>query len=198
MTKFTERYHYCMDLVVALQNLFGFGKKWDNMAAAFENDKNVREALYDAIGKIQKRLDDILTADDRLRLTTSLTLDRLKKEIHDFSDGSNNELEIIAQFLLLVTYLLGFDWFRGEPNREVIYYQTAEQEAFDDAQRHPNDFYPEGKLEFQKRLEIACSLYDQKLRIVQIARIMRLSQPLIKDILVRAGRIQRNRLTNNT
>jgi len=195
MARHAERFHYCLELEHSLNELFGAGRRWDGAAGAFQDAAMVRKGLLAAANRVQRRLDDILTADDRLRLTTSIEIEALKKEVRQLREGSNNELEVIAHLLSLVGYLLGFDWYLGNPNREVVYFQTAEQQALDDAKRHPKEPYP---LEFEKRVEIAGSLYDEGLRMVQIARIMRLSEYVIKGFLIRTGRVRRKDQTKST
>jgi hypothetical protein len=94
---------------------------------------------------------------------------------------------------------LGFDWYRGKPNRQVIYYQTSEQELLDDRERHLGEIsFRASKNEFQRRVEIAALLHGQGYRVAQIGRIMRLSEPTIKDLLVRASRIDRKQQTKAT
>jgi len=195
MAHHDERFHYCLELERSLKQLFGTGPKWDGMAGAFQDVAMVREGLLAAANRVQRRLDDILTADDRLRLTTSIEIEALKKEVRKLREGSNNELEVIAHLLSLVGYLLGFDWYLGIPNREVVYFQTAKQQALDDAKRHPKESYP---LEFEKRVDIARSLYDEGLRMAQIARIMKLSVYVIKGFLVRTGGMHRQDQTKST
>ena len=165
------------------------------MAATFKDVSKVREALLQATKKIRSHLEQIITADDRLLLTTSITLNSIEEEIRNLTEESNNELEIIADLLHLIAHLLGYDWNMGETNRQVVHFQTAEQERIDDMKRHPNQIQG---LEHEKRLEIAMNLYDQKLRVAQIARIMKLSEHVVKDMLVRAGKITRKEQTKQT
>lgn len=190
-----NRYHYSAKLEWALLELLGEKSKWSDMAATFKDVSKVREALLQATKKIRSHLEQIITADDRLLLTTSITLNSIEEEIRNLTEESNNELEIIADLLHLIAHLLGYDWNMGETNRQVVYFQTAEQERIDDMKRHPNQIQG---LEHEKRLEIAMNLYDQKLRVAQIARIMKLSEHVVKDMLVRAGKITRKEQTKQT
>ena len=191
-----NRYHYSAKLEWALLELLGEKSKWSGMAAMFQDVSKVRGAFLQATKKIRSHLEQIITADDRLLLTTSITLNSIEEEVGNLTEESNNELEIIADLLHLIAHLLGYDWLMGETNRQVVYFQTAEQECIDDMKRHPNQI--QGKLEYEKRLEIAMNLYDQKLRVAQIARIMKLSEHLVKDMLVRAGKIARKEQTKQT
>ena len=191
-----NRYHYSAKLEWALLELLGEKSKWSGMAVTFQDVSKVREALLQATKKIRSHLEQIITADDRLLLTTAITLNSIEEEVGNLTEESNNELEIIADLLHLIAHLLGYDWLTGETNRQVVYFQTAEQECIDDMKRHPNQIH--GKLEYEKRLEIAMNLYDQKLRVAQIARIMKLSEHVVKDMLVRAGKITRKEQTKQT
>ena len=190
-----NRYHYSAKLEWALLELLGEKSKWSGMAVTFQDVSKVREALLQATKKIRSHLEQIITADDRLLLTTSITLNSIEEEIRNLTEESNNELEIIADLLHLIAHLLGYDWNMGETNRQVVHFQTAEQERIDDMKRHPNQIQG---LEHEKRLEIAMNLYDQKLRVAQIARIMKLSEHVVKDMLVRAGKITRKEQTKQT
>jgi hypothetical protein len=195
-TKHSAPFHYSLELEYALAAFFGHDSKWYGTAGGFHRPARVRSALLAATSKIRARLEDIITADDRLLLTTCLALDAIEREAKELREGSNNQLEIIAHLLHLVANLLGYDWQAGKPNRHLVYFQTADQEWIDDTARYPDTVYRSfTQLESQKRLEIASSLYDQNLRVAQIARIMRLSEPRVKDLLVRGGRIERKSQT---
>ena len=194
--KRSELFHYSLELEYALADFFGHDSKWYGTAGAFHNPARVREALLAATSKIRARLEEIITADDRLLLITSVALDAIEREAKQLRADSNNQLEIIAHLLHLVAHLLGYDWQAGKPNRHIVYFQTADQEWIDDTARYPDTMRPSAtQLESQKRLEIASIPYDQNLRIAQIARIMRLSESMVKDLLVRAGKIERKSQT---
>ncbi|MBI3324266.1 MAG: hypothetical protein HYZ92_03205 [Candidatus Omnitrophica bacterium] len=200
MAESEDRFHYCLVLERALEEFYGERTKWARAAGAFADVGNVREALTEAIDKIRKHLDCILTADERLRLLASLDLDALQRDVRSLSESNYSELEIMSGLLLLVAHLLGYDWYVGKPNRQVIYYQTAEQEALDDFKYDSTEYHQDMRsgLEHKKRVEIASMLHDQQLRVAQIARIMKLPEPVVKDLLVQAGRITRIHQTRDT
>jgi hypothetical protein len=137
--KHGDKFHYSLEMEEALLELYGQKSKWGNMAGAFQNVSVVREAIIKATSKIRARLEHLITNDDRLLLTTSITLDRIDREARKLRKDSNNEIDIIANLINLIAHLIGYDWLRGEPNRQVIYYQTLEQQSFDDSMRHPKD-----------------------------------------------------------
>ena len=143
---------YCVELELALTELLGSKGKWRGLAGAFKNHLRVRSAILDAIRVIRKRLDSILTADDRLRLTTDCHLDEIKRLAKILKADGGGILPLLANFIHLTAVLLGYDWLSGRPNREVIYYQTLAQQIIDDEGRHPNSNYLMGKLEHECRM----------------------------------------------
>lgn len=190
-----DLFHYSLDLEEAISLLDG-ESKWRGNASGFQRAKEVRKALLRGTVIIRKRLKEIITTDERLYLTTSIAVDSLEKEVRALTEDSNNQIEIISKMLKLLGYLLGYDWLSGETNRQVIYYQTLEQMKLDDRMRHPGGV--PGKLEFEKRTEIACELFDDGLRLTQISSIMNISESIVKSMLVRSGRISREVQTRNT
>ena len=184
-------FHYSLELEYALLTLFGERSRWDNMAAAFQNPKFVREALLASVRRLRSRTRQLITSDDRLLLTTSIALDSLEAEAKRLTSASNNQLEIIAALLSLVVYLLGYDWLSGSPNRQVVFFQTLEQQILDDQHRHSATSPGSIMTEFQKRLEAVTRLHDEGFRPPQIARILLMSEQLIKQLLIRAGRLTR-------
>jgi hypothetical protein len=133
-----ELFHDSLELEYALAEFFGHESKWYGTAGAFGDPASVSEALLAATLKIRARLKEIITTDDRLLLTTTITLDAIEQEAKSLRQDSNNQLELIADLLHLIAVLLGFDWQAGKPNRHIIYFQTADQEWIDDKARNPD------------------------------------------------------------
>ena len=76
----------------------------------------------------------------------------------------------------------------------MIYYQTAEQERLDDVARHPDTMhFASRNKEDSKRYEIVNTLFDETFRIAEIARIMRLSESSVRDMLISSGKIKRTK-----
>ena len=182
---------YCVELELALTELLGPKGKWRGLAGAFKNHLRVRSAILDAIRVIRKRLDSILTADDRLRLTTDCHLDEIKRLAKILNADAGGILPLLANFIHLTAVLLGYDWLSGRPNREVIYYQTLAQQIIDDEGRHPNSNFLMGKLEHECRIAFTIDLRSRGMRVSQIARILNQPESFIKNILVRGGVIDR-------
>lgn len=180
-----NRFHYSLELEYALRELLG--DKVRNHAGAYTMPKNVCEDMLAAVEKIRQRIENIVTTDDRLLLTTSLIINNLEKKIKAIKIENNNDLEIIASLMDLIARLLGFDWERGIPNRQLIYQQEEEQRDFDYANINPNDWGNNQTV--KKRIEIVGMLFDQGIKIAQIARIMRLTNISVKSLLHHSGRV---------
>jgi len=175
----------------SLREFFGYQSKWDGTAGGFGSAKYVREALLAIVKRIRKRLEEVITTDDRLLITTHMTLDALENSAKALQDNQWSLLEIVAHLLHLIAYLLGYDWLEGKPNRHIIYYQTADQTWNDDVAQHPEtrQFKAQNKEDI-KRYEIVNTLFDEKFRIAEIARVMKLSEPLVKDMLISSGKVK--------
>lgn len=120
-----------------------------------------------------------------------MTIDAIENEAKALSKERNSLLEIIAHLLHLIEYLLGYDWLKDKPNQHVIYYQTADQEWIDDTAQHPDTMHFESRnKEDEKGYEIVNNLFDDEFRIAEIARIMRLPESLVKDMLIHSGKIK--------
>lgn len=184
-------YAYCVELECALTELLGANGKWQGMASSFRNHRRVCTAVCDATRVIRKRLANILTADDRLWLTTDIQLAAIEKTAKGLRANGEGILTLLAQFVHLVALLLGYDWFLGKPNREVVYFQTRNQQIIDDEGRHPNSNFYMGKLEHECRVEFAKDLYAKGMRVAQIARILNQSEAFVKNVLVRQGVVTR-------
>jgi hypothetical protein len=111
------------------------------------------------------------------------------------SDGVG-VLPLLANFIHLTALLLGYDWLAGRPNREIIYFQTIDQQLKDDMERHPAS--PMDRLGYRRRVKIARDLYSEGLRVSQIAGVLNQTEHRIKDILVREGVLNRKKNVKNT
>lgn len=182
---------HCVELELALVELLGPNDKWTGLAGAFQNHRRVRSAVLDAVRIIRKRLTSILTADDRLRLTTDVHLDGIERLAKLLRSDGRGILPLLANFIHLTAVLLGYDWLVGRVNREVIYYQTLAQQIADDEARHPNSNFQMGKIEYDYRVVLTKDLHAKGMRVAQIGRILNQPESFIKNILVREGVITR-------
>ncbi len=185
-------YGYSLELEMALENLFGPKGNWRGTAAAFEDVGSVRHALQSAIKRIRKRGRELAYYDDRLQMLLDLDLDGLERASRRLGKYAGSELDVISRFLGLVAHLLGYDWLEGNPNRSVIYYQTAAQQKKDDTLRHPPRTEGDVSLVWKKKYEVVKHLYASGLRAAQISEIMNLPIVVVKNILVRAEAVSRD------
>lgn len=171
--------------------LLGPRGRWSGLAGAFQNHRQVRRAIIDAARIIRKRLANIVTADDRLRLTTDVHLDEIERQAKELQADGRGILPLLANFIHLAALLVGYDWLSGKPNREVIYYQRLEHQIVDDEQRHPNSNFFMGKIEYETRVRYIKDLHSNGMRVSQIARILNQTETFIKNVLVRQRIITR-------
>lgn len=107
------------------------------MAAAFSNPAYLKKRCKAFLRKIRKRIDNVVTNDETLRLMLINDIDRLDKEFGRISEKNNNDIEIFADFFLLIAHLLGWAHSDGKLYRTPIYYQTEKQR--EDDLRNAND-----------------------------------------------------------
>jgi len=122
---------------MALSELFGYEGSWYGSESGFQNPGAVGYAIRKATKRLRVRLKSILTVDHRLRLTTSSDLGAIDRVSRDLGIRPGAEVKMMGYLLHLIARLLGFDWLKGVPNREVAYFQTRAQQRIDDRLRHP-------------------------------------------------------------
>jgi len=184
MNEKAERFKYNMDLEHALRNLLG--KRYYGCAGAFSTPQICKQFLLRALRRIRRRINAVITTDERLLLTTSVTLDRLERYAKAMSVRVNNDWSIIANLLHLVSCLLGYDWLDGKVHRHVIFYRDKQQEIEDYQKKEAKAFwneFPSG--DWQIRYELVYALKQRKLSNNQIARVLALSDKLVAKILKR-------------
>jgi len=128
--------------------------------------------------------------DTRLELTTSTTLESLATEIKEIGEDFNNDLEIIAKLLDFISRLLCFGWQDGKIHREVVYFQTKEQENEDFRHLDPNGFWDTFDQPLRERERIVLELKDKNIHNNVIARTMNISEYKVNQILHKHGRIK--------
>jgi ribosomal protein S8E len=185
-------YRYCHTLEYALCELYGLKSSWHHTAGGFRDPRAVRKAILGAIRKMRQRLHSILTADDRLLLTVGIELDAMERAAKALRKDGSGLLDLLAHTLHLAIRLLGYDWMTGVPNREVIYFQTQAQQWWDDRHRNSDDWFLGQQAREAEALEATVgNLFEQDLRVSQIARIMNMPESRVKSVLVRQGKLTR-------
>ena len=186
-----ERFKYNGELEWALCNLMGL--KYINTAGSFSSVKYCKKDFREAIKHIRKRLNEIITADDRLLMTVSIILDRLDKYVKGTSEQVNNDWYIIANLLNLVSRLLGYDWEDGKVYRHIVYYQDKEQEIADYKKSFGDRaYYDEFWGDWRIRFETVYFLNKRKLPKNQIARVLNINEKLVTNILKRIEDFEKN------
>lgn len=170
MRRCTNKPNYCQSLQFAMMELYG--KNWDGTAGLFTTNRFTANALKKAVRKIRNRLEQIITTDDRLRMRVADQIAALEANLKTFSNGHSNLLEITAELLTLIALLIGFDYYKGIPNRYLIYYQTKEQQETDNRFLEKNSPALDENSEYGERVKIASMLQRKGYAIIHIAKIM--------------------------
>jgi len=182
MERKVERFKYNMDLEMALCNLLG--DRYYGSAGEFSDAKTSKEYLLTALKRIRKRLNEIITSDERLLMMVNQNLDGLENYVKDTSESVNNDWFIIARLLDLVTRLLGYDWAEGKVHRQIIYYQEREQEEEDHKKEIGDpDYWKEFRGDMRIQYEVIYLLRKRGLSMNQIARVLNISRDRVSKIL---------------
>jgi len=172
-----ERFKHNLILEYVMLDLFGSkGRHYHGLAGAFRDTAFCRKTMLKAIRKIGKRLDEIITMDERLRQMTSSILESLEHYIKETSEKVNNDGYIIAKLLDLIVHLLGYDWLDGKIHRHVFFYQNKGQEQLDWRKRQESrEYYDSLRLDTKRRYMLVNFLKRNKIPKHQIARLLGLS-----------------------
>ncbi|HDQ06525.1 MAG TPA: hypothetical protein ENN36_07385 [Candidatus Bathyarchaeota archaeon] len=168
-----EGFRYNGDLEIVMADLFG--KRYFGLAGLFSDPKFCKKCMLKAIKKIKRRLNELLTIDERLRERTNSILDSLEREARKISLEENNEWKIITHLLHLVTHLLGYDWQDGKIHRQVFYYQDKAQAQMDKKIYNPRTFYDSLRSDQRFTFMLVKSMRNRKLPKHQIVRLLGIS-----------------------
>lgn len=177
----TERFHYCMQMEMVEWEFFGVNKRPSGMAAAFANPSYFKRRCKAFLKKIKRRVNEVVTNDETLRLSLINDIDRLEKEISRISKKTNNDIEIIAEFFMLVAHLLGWAHADGKFYRTPIYHQTETQQE-EDLTKIAHLNLPSGLYEAYKRRQIVKQLLSEGNSYCAVALILRLTASNVKAI----------------
>lgn len=185
-----ERFHYCLPMETMGWEFKGLKKCSSGMASAFSNPTYLKKECRAFLKKIRKRIDDIITNDETLRLLLINDIKRLDKEFGRISHKNNNDIEIFAYFFKFIAHLLGWAHFDGNFYRTPIYHQTEKQREKDlsklNKEEHlnksaqPNFRY--GLYEFYKKRQIIKQLRSEDNSYTAIAIIMNLTVSNVKAL----------------
>lgn len=176
-----ERFHYCLPMEVIEWEFFGQKKCSSGMASAFSNPAYLKKRCKAFLKKIRKRVDDIVTNDETLRLLLINDINRLDKEFGRISSKNNNDIEIFADFFKFIAHLLGWAHADGNFYRTPIYYQTEKQRE-EDLNKSAQLNLPYGLYEAYKRRQIIKQLRSEDNSYSAIALIMNLTVSNVKSL----------------
>jgi len=177
------RFKHNLILEYVMQDLFG-RKHYGGMAGAFADPAYCKECMQRAVKRIRKRLDEILTMDERLRQITGIILGRLENHAKEISKEVNNDWDIIAHLLDLIAHLLGYDWLDGRVHRHVLFYQDKTQEQVDWKMRKgTREYYDLLRLEEKRRYMLVNFLKKNKIPKYQIAKLLGITVRRVNRIL---------------
>jgi len=173
-----DRFHYCLPMEVVEWEFFGL-KNHSGMASAFSNPAYLKKRCKAFLKKIRKRVDEVVTNDETLRLLLINDINSLDKEFGQISHKNNNDIEIFAEFFMFVAHLLGWSYKDGNFYRTPIYYQTAEQRE-DDLNKSAQLNLPSGLYEVYKRRQVVKQLLSESNSYAAVALIMGLTASNVK------------------
>jgi len=176
------RFKYNLDLEYVMLDFFG--KKYYGMARLFENPTFCKKCMLRVVKRIRKRLNEILSMDERLRQRTNGILESLEGHSRRISLTENNDWFIIADLLDLVGHLLGYDWQDGKIHRQVFFFQDEVQAQLDKRIENPNKYYDSLRSDEKLRYMLVQSLRIRQLPKHQIARLLGISSKRVDNILL--------------
>jgi len=182
-----ERFHYCLPMEAVEWELFGVSNRPSGMAAAFSDPTHLRRRCKVFLQKIKKRVNNVVTTDESLRLLLVKDIDRLDEEFGRLSKKNNNDIDIFASFFLLVAHLLGWAHVDGAFYHTPIYHQTEEQRQKDMQKVAQSKSRPGGLGEFyggvyRRQRQIIKQLLSEGASHYEVALIMSLTVSNVKAL----------------
>jgi hypothetical protein len=176
-----DRFHYCLPMEVVEWEFFGVDKRPSGMASAFSNPAYFKKRCKSFLNKIRRRVNEVVTNDETLRLMLIGDIDRLNKEFGQISGKNNNDIEIIAEFFIFVAHLLGWAHIDGRFYRTPIYYQSEKQRE-EDLNKSAQLNLPFGLYEAYKRRQIVKQLLSEGNSHSAVALIMGITASNVKSL----------------
>lgn len=160
------------------------GDKAYHIADDSLNSSSIKKLLREALDKMRKRVDEIITMDERLREMIFRDLDRLEGDITSIDKTSKAFL--IANFLSIIGRLLGYDWMDGKTYRTPVYFRTKSEEFADYKNANISSYKEMREEENDLALErhrIVKDLKSKGLAENQIARVLNITEYATNQIL---------------
>lgn len=178
----SDRFKYNMIFEIAMQNILG--THYSHSAELFREVDYSKKYLRRAIKKLRKRVVELITHDERLLTQCESILDSIDDLAKKTADDVNNDWEIIANLILLVSKLVGFDWCDGKIYHHAFFYQDLKQEFDSETQkRGARDVYKELMDVRKYQYMTVNSLNKKNLPMIQIGNILNISKDRVKQIL---------------
>ncbi len=174
-----DRFHYCLLMEVVEGEIFGVKKRPSGMASAFSNPAYLKKRCKAFLKKIRKRIDEIVTNDENLKMMLINDINRLDKQFGQLSDKNKNDIDIFAEFFLFIAHLLGWAHVDGNFYRTPLYHQTETQRE-KDLNKSAELNLPYGLYEAYMRRQIVKQLRSEGNSYSSIALILGLTTSNIK------------------
>ena len=161
----------CTHMELAMLQLAGERGKWQNSHSLFRFPKFTREALMFVAKLIERETNSRISTDEVLRANLLREVRSLEADIPKLNVTNFSQVLVLSHFVHIIANLFGFDHFRGEINRQIIYYQTQEQQERD-VDYETRKGSGNRAFEYIKRYEAIRFLFEQGINRKQISLIL--------------------------
>lgn len=173
------RFSYSMDFEYGMRHILGYGAA---DCASYPNDS--KKLMLRALNKIRKRIDEIITMDEKLREMLFSDIEKLEKQVKEI-EKVPNQMDMIGAFFSIIAHLLGYGWLSGKTYRTPIYFQTKSEEfaAYKSGVGDWREFREEEYNLILERHNIIGDLKNKGLKNNQIARVLNISEYAVRKVL---------------
>ncbi len=126
-------------------------------------------------------MNEVITNNETLKLILDNDIEALEKEIGKINKKTNNDIEIIAHFYMLIAHLLGWIHSDGEIYHTPIFYQTKSQQE-EGLRKSSRLNLPSGLYEAYKKRQIIKQLISEGNKYSTVALIMGMTETNIKHM----------------
>lgn len=180
--KKSDRFKYNMVFEMAMLNLLG--GHYYHCAELFREVDYSKKYLRRAIKKLKKRVNELITHDERLLTQCESILSSIDDLAKETSEDVNNDWEIIGNLILIVSKLVGYDWVDGKIYHHAFFYQDLSQEFDSEGHKRGLKNVYQELIESRKyQYKIVNSLNEKGLSMIQIGMILNISRNRVKKII---------------
>ncbi len=180
--QFQDRFHYSLSMENTNHEFKGIKKCSSGMASAYANLLYVKKAYQTWLKLIYKRIEEVVTTDELLRMTLISDVEALQAEVAEIKRNSDNDLEIIASLFRLIAHLLGWDYLNGRFYRTPMFHQTTKQRTECLMYAAQTSLLPQGLFEVYHRRRLLKQLLSEGLSYARIALILGTSLESVKTL----------------